>query len=70
MRKNKKKIEENNTPENEFELQKPSIEFDDEQGERDYFAEYYNAAKNDYIKQYLDEYHKMKAQEEYDRKRQ
>ncbi|MFA6866290.1 MAG: hypothetical protein WCR54_02110 [Clostridia bacterium] len=71
MGKNKKNKNETNTPNKaKFELVRPTVPVDKEPtGERDYFAEFYNAYKNDYVKQYLDEYHKMKAQEEYDNKR-
>ena len=44
-----------------FELKKPEIAYD-ENGNRDYFTEYYNAYKNDYIDQYLAAYKKFKEE--------
>lgn len=42
-------------------LKKPEPVYD-ENGGRDYFAEYYNAYKNDYIDQYYEAYKKFKEQ--------
>ena len=42
-----------------FELKKPAPAYDPD-GNRDYFAEYYQAYKNDYIDQYLEAYKKFK----------
>ena len=66
MCKRKKKIVEapkrEMTPEealDSFELKKPAPAYDPD-GNRDYFAEYYQAYKNDYIDQYLEAYKKFK----------
>lgn len=66
MCKRRKKMEEPKrelTPEealDAFTLQKPEPTYD-ENGNRDYFTEYYQAYKNDYIDQYLDAYYYFKA---------
>jgi hypothetical protein len=45
----------------DFQLKKPEAVFD-ENGNREYFTEYYNAFKNDYIDQYLSAYNKLKKE--------
>lgn len=57
MKKNKKKKQLDE--QFEFELQPPQPVIN-EFGERDYFAEYYRAYKNDYIDQYLNAYRELK----------
>lgn len=59
MRRNKNKANE------EFELQYPGPIAEEENRERDYFAEYYLAYKNDYITQYLEAYKKLKEEENF-----
>lgn len=70
MRKSKKKAIEANIAledfalDNEFVSEDFALEkglpMDDDNMERDYFAEYYKAYKNDYISQYLDAYKSLK----------